>query len=203
MKLQFITSPTYTDNQGTTWAINCDRDKPVIKQYIEALIRITKEAKQQYKKPMAYHFWIRLNEGRTITEFMDNLKKRYARRCDFNIIYLRVKEFNNNHKEHHHIFIFLEESKTRPNSLSYTLSNFQGVGKLLLNYELREWKSEISDEERFRSEVCGEKIKKIFHLQMRTEQDMANIINRGSYLAKTWTKKIGQGVVQISTSKCR
>lgn len=203
MKLQVITSPAYTDNQGITWEINCDKDNPAIKQYIEALIRITKEAKQQFKKPMAYHFWIRLNEGRTITEFMDNLKKKYLRNNDFNIIYLRVKETNEKDGEHHHILLFLDQAKTRPNSLSLALSKLHGKRKLLFRYELCEWQSLISDEERFREEVYGEKIKKIFHFQMKTEQDMANIINRGSYLAKTRSKLIGAGLVVISTSRQR
>ena len=201
MKLQFITSPTYTDNQGITWEINCDRDKPVIKQYIEALIATTKEAKQQFKYPMAYHLWIRLNEGRTITEFMDNLKKKYSRNNNFNIIYFRVKETNKKDGEHHHILLFLDQAKTRPNSILSALNKLQGKNKLLFRYELRGWESLISDEERFRWLMHGEKIKNIYHLQMRTEQDMANIINRGSYLAKTRTKKIAQGVVQMSTSK--
>lgn len=201
MKLQVITSPTYTDNQGQTWDINCDKYNSVVRQYMEALIKITKEAKEAFKNPMAYHFWIRLNEGRKITEFMDNLKKRYLRNNGFNIIYLRVKEFDDDHKEHHHIFLYLDQHKTRPNSLSSVLRDFQGEGKLLFNYELCIWESEITDEQRWRAEVYGEKLKKIYHLPLRTEQDVANAINKGSYLAKTYTKRIGAGRVNISTSR--
>ena len=201
MKLRIITSPTYTDSQGQTWDINCDKYNPVVQQYMEALVKITKEAKEVFRYPMAYHFWIRLNEGRKITEFMDNLKKRYARNNNINIIYLRVKEFDKNQNEHHHVFLYLDQAKTRPSSLGTVLRDLQGKGKLLFNYELCTWESDITDEERYRADVYGEKVKKVYHLPLRTEQDVANTINKGSYLAKTYTKRIGAGQVNISTSR--
>ena len=103
MKLIEITNPIYLDNNGIEWAINADNKIPVIKQYIDKIINVTQEAIRDFKSPIVYNFWLRLREGKTISNFLDTLKKYYFQKYGFLIKYVQVKESDGDKFDHHHM----------------------------------------------------------------------------------------------------
>lgn len=187
MRLIEITSPIYQDKSGMQWPINTSKELPVVKQYIDKIIQVTQEAIRDFKYPMAYHFWIRLNQEKTISNFLDTLKKNYLQRNGFLIKYIQAKESESDGAlgEHHHIILFVDNKLTRPGALSYFLNRQTGEGKLLFLYGVPKSRDALQ------------------HMPMRTEVDIKNVVHRASYLAKTRSKTAGDGVIQMTTSRPR
>lgn len=183
MKLTLTTEKNYLDAQGFNWTINANKELPIIKQHMDKIISITKQAIRLYKNPIAYHFWIRVNEDSSIIKFTDLLRKKFLRSNNLNIQYIRVKEYDNEKYHHHHFFVFLDRAVTHPNSLSYFLANNTGKNKALLFHE-----------------VCKSRTKKKPFMTMANEEEVKDVVNRASYLAKVRSKILHQGVRQISTS---
>ena len=118
-----ITSNTYRDRLGNDWLVNANENKPIIKQHMDKIIDIALQAKQLFKRPIAYHFWIRLNQDYSIIKFVELLKKHYLRRVNLKIEYVRVEEYDEIKYNHHHFFLFVDRTVAHPQSLSYFLNS--------------------------------------------------------------------------------
>ena len=117
-----ITNNNYIDRHGNDWLIQADKDIPVIKQHMDKIIDVALQAKQLFKRPIAYHFWVRINHGRTITQFVDLLKKHYLRRVKLKIEYIRVEEEDKIKHLHHHFYLFVDKTFTHEQSLPVFLA---------------------------------------------------------------------------------
>jgi len=183
MKLIEITNPIYLDNNGIEWAINADNKIPVIKQYIDKIINVTQEAIRDFKSPIVYNFWLRLREGKTISNFLDTLKKYYFQKYGFLIKYVQVKESDGDKFDHHHILLFVDRRFAHPSSLSHFLTKQTGKDKLLFCQDIPKGNNNHE------------------YMTLKTEDEIKDVIHRASYLAKTRSKVIGDGVIQMTTSR--
>ena len=115
-----LTNKNYRDNHDNDWRVIASKTNPIIKNYMDSIIKTITTATELMRRPIAYHFWIRLNEGVNITKFTDMLNKHFMRRNNFKIKYIRVREYEKQHY-HHHFMLFVDTAIVHPQSIVYFL----------------------------------------------------------------------------------
>lgn len=122
----FITDKNYRDRHGNVWLVKASKKLPIIKQHMDKIIDVALQAKKRFKRPMAYHLWIRLNDNYSIIKFIDLLKKHYLRSVNSRIEYVRVEEEtirkDNRAYKHHHLMLFVDIDVANPFSLPYFMA---------------------------------------------------------------------------------
>lgn len=119
---KLITNKNYRDNHGNDWNVIASKDNPIILSYMNLIIKTIALCTELMKRPIAYHFWIRLNKGINIIKFTDMLNKHFKRRNNFKIKYIRVKEYDEQYS-HHHFMLFVDKAIVHPQSIVYFLKS--------------------------------------------------------------------------------